>query len=192
MKLELSYYNRPSVTEIAKNLLGKHICTFIDNQLTSGIIIETEAYEGTTDRASHAYNFRKTTRTNIMYQPGGIAYVYLCYGIHHLFNIVTNTAGIPHAVLLRSIHPVDGIKIMEKRRRIEIKKTGFTDGPGKVTQALGITISHNGENLLGNGIWIEDRDYFVDPNKIVSTPRIGVDYAGEHAQWPYRFLINID
>ena len=124
MKLDQAFYTRSSVTKIAKELLGKIIYTQFGGILTGGIITETEAYEGITDKASHAFNERRTDRTEIMYTIGGVAYVYLCYGVHHLFNFVTNQKGIPHAVLLRGIYPIEGIPSMEKRTRNSRKK-GF-------------------------------------------------------------------
>lgn len=189
MKLPPSFYTRNSVTEIARDLLGKILTTKINGQITSGIITETEAYEGAIDKASHAYNNRNTERTKIMFRNGGIAYVYLCYGIHHLFNVVTNKKQIPHAVLIRGILPLNGITLMEKRRKMKYKLKGFTDGPGKVSLALGININCNGTSLLGDQIWIEENPKQLNPLKILSTPRIGVDYAGDHANWFYRFII---
>jgi len=191
MKLDQSFYTRSSVTQIAKELLGKIIYTQFDGILTGGIITETEAYEGITDRASHAYNNRRTDRTEIMYSNGGVAYVYLCYGVHHLFNFITNHKGIPHAVLLRSIHPIEGIPAMEERTAKKFSKKGFTDGPGKLSKALSIKTLHTGIDLTGNKIWLEDHGISIQHGDIISTPRIGVDYAGEDATLPYRFLIDI-
>lgn len=190
MKLDRAFYIRSSVTQIAKELLGKVIYTRFDNQLTGGIITETEAYEGVTDKASHAYNNRRTERTEIMYSTGGVAYVYLCYGVHHLFNFVTNQKGIPHAILLRGIYPIEGIKTMEKRLNKKFPHKGFSNGPGKLSRALGIKTHHTGQDLTGNTIWVEDKDIYIKAKDIIITPRIGVDYAGKAASLPYRFLIN--
>lgn len=190
MKLCKEFYLNENVLEIAKNLLGKVLVTSFNNQITSGIIIETEAYEGTTDKASHAFGGKFTQRTKPMFDEGGIAYVYLCYGIHSLFNIVTNKKNIPHAVLIRAIHPLQGIDIMTKRIGLKLnKKSG--SGPGKVSKLLGIHYSHSSENLTGKNIWIEDQGLVVPENEILTTKRIGVSYAGEDANLPYRFVWSI-
>jgi DNA-3-methyladenine glycosylase len=190
MKLGLDFYTRQSVTTIAQELLGKYLVTKIDGKLTAGMISETEAYEGVIDRASHAYNNRRTKRTEVMYSEGGVAYVYLCYGVHHLLNIVTNVQDIPHAVLLRGIIPAEGIKIMEQRRGLNYKGASFSDGPGKAAKALGIRVTHSGCSLLGERIWIEDRGNSLKAGEISISPRIGIPYANEHALWPYRFLFS--
>ena len=188
-KLPLSLYLQESVTLIAKGLIGAKLCSFKNGVLTSGTIVETEAYEGITDKASHAYNNRRTTRTEIMFQKGGVAYVYLCYGMHHLFNVVTNIKGIPHAVLIRAIYPTDGIETMRQRtgkKQITFKST---NGPGKLTKALGIQTADTGESLFGNKIWIEKPTIKIDQRDIIAGSRIGVDYAGEDALLPYRFCL---
>ena len=190
VQLATDYFLHTDVVMLAKDLLGKVICTNIGGVYTSGIISETEAYAGSIDKASHAYGNRRTDRTEVMFHSGGIAYVYLCYGIHHLFNFVTNIENIPHAVLLRGIIPLEGIDEIEKRRNMKFKSKGFTDGPGKVSEALGITVNDNGTDLQGDKIWIEDRGIKVDSKEIYTGPRIGVDYAGDAASWPYRFLIS--
>lgn len=189
MKLDQKFYTRSSVIQIARELLGKVIFTKFGGQITGGIITETEAYEGITDKASHAYNNRRTDRTEIMYNDGGIAYVYLCYGMHHLFNFVTNKKRIPHAVLLRGIYPVVGTQTMEKRTNKKFSKKGFTDGPGKLSKALAIKTTHTGLELTGDKIWVEDEGIVVIDEDIIATPRIGVDYAGKDAALPYRFMI---
>lgn len=191
MKLPLSFYRRTDVVRIAKELLGKYLFTSIDGIFTGGIITETEAYNGIIDRASHAYGGRRTTRTEIMYGDGGIAYVYLCYGIHSLFNVVTNKKETPHAVLIRSIKPVEGIDQMRiRRRRPGISDSELCLGPGTVSQALGIHYSDTGKSLIGNEIWIEDRKLKIPDSKIICGPRIGVDYAGKDALLPYRFTVH--
>src|ERR1700733_6763105 len=111
-----SFYRQEDVVDVARSLIGKYLCTCWEGVLTTGLIIETEAYRGPEDRASHAYNYRKTNRNSVMYEAGGVAYVYLCYGIHHLFNIVTNRLGVPHAVLVRAILPDEGVETMMHRR----------------------------------------------------------------------------
>ncbi|MFN4082895.1 MAG: DNA-3-methyladenine glycosylase [Bacteroidia bacterium] len=189
MILTFDFYCRDSVTEIAKDLLGKKLITNINNQITGGIIVETEAYEGVIDKASHAYNNRFTNRTKTMYKSGGHTYVYLCYGIHHLFNVVTNIEGIPHAVLIRAIEPTDGIELMLKRRNKQLLEPKLTNGPGSLTKALGISQKHDAILLTDKIIWIEDCGVNVDLNQIIAGPRVGVGYAGEHSKWPYRFRI---
>lgn len=184
-KLPRSFYSGTDVVSIARCLLGKVLVTRFDGGSTAGIISETEAYAGPGDRASHAYAGRRTPRNEVMYAEGGTAYVYLCYGIHHLFNVVTNSSGIPHAVLIRAIHPLEGIDVMRGRRGTGARLS--TGGPGTLTQALGIRTSHNGTDLLGDTIYIEDRSITVPERIIISGPRIGVDYAGDDAALPYRF-----
>jgi len=191
LKLPKEFYRRNDVLEISRDLLGKYIFTRIDGQLTGGIITEVEAYAGPTDRASHAYGNRRTQRNEVMYSIGGVAYVYLCYGMHHLFNIVTNKTGVPHAILLRGIKPTDGIEAMLCRRNKTKADKMLTSGPGSVSQALGIKTSLNGTDLSGNIIWLEDRGYEPERTKIVTGPRIGVVYAGSDALLPYRFLLKI-
>ena len=155
-KLQKSFYQNKDVIKISKKLLGKVLVTNINNQLTSGIIIETEAYTGINDKASHAYNNRKTKRTFPMYMQGGICYIYLCYGIHYLFNIVTNIKEIPHAILIRSIKPLDGVDIMCKRRKKRWPDYNLANGPGKLSIALGINNKLNTTSLLSNKIWIQN------------------------------------
>jgi DNA-3-methyladenine glycosylase len=187
MKLTREFYLRSNVITIAKELLGKVLVTRIDGKLTSGIICETEAYNGIIDKASHSYGGRRTARTETMYAEGGVAYVYLCYGIHHLFNVVTNTKDNPHAVLIRGIQPLDGIPEMLKRKKIRSFKKNMGIGPGNVSTCLGLHISQNKADLGGKTIWIEDRGISVIKKQIVAGPRVGVDYAGEDALLPYRF-----
>ncbi|MCX6306545.1 MAG: DNA-3-methyladenine glycosylase [Bacteroidetes bacterium] len=192
--LSRQFYLRPDVVQIARELLGKKLFTNIGGITTSGVICETEAYAGTSDRASHSYGGRRTQRTEIMYAMGGTAYVYLCYGIHSLFNVVTNEFDIPHAILIRGIIPAEGIETMMQRAgKAKITKD-FGIGPGKVSKILGIHYSHSGLDLVdkpGNSastaIWIEESGYSVNRALIRSGPRIGVDYAGEDALLPYRF-----
>lgn len=187
VKLKRSFYQRGDVVQIAKELLGKYLFTRFNNITTGGIITETEAYNGIIDRASHAWNDRRTARTEVMYSEGGTAYVYLCYGIHSLFNVVTNVKNIPHAVLIRGLYPTHGIRHMLQRRGMAELKKNFAAGPGSVAQALGIHYSHTGMSLIGNKIWIEDRG--VEILNFKTGNRIGVTYAGEHAKLPYRFFV---
>lgn len=185
-KLSIAFYQQKDVVKIAKQLLGKILVTQLDGVRTSGIITETEAYAGIDDKASHAWNNRRTRRTEVMYMPGGVAYVYLCYGIHYLFNIITHVAEVPHAVLIRAIEPLDGIDMM----KVRYGKTPslFTAGPGSLSKALGIHTELNGESLTGNKVWIEDADE-IPKDKILTGTRVGVSYAGDDAYLPYRFSI---
>ncbi|MEI8007351.1 MAG: DNA-3-methyladenine glycosylase [Bacteroidota bacterium] len=194
MILPYSFYSRNDVVLIAREMIGKVLVSRFDGKTTSGVIYETEAYNGIVDKASHAFGGRRSPRTEIMYRDGGTAYVYLCYGVHSLFNVVTNKEDIPHAVLVRAVRPLDNMKLMLERAgksRFE-KKTG--DGPGKVSALLGIHYSHTGisllcipSNLKHDGIWIEDREIIVPDHAIAALPRIGVQYAGKDAKLPYRF-----
>ena len=188
-KLPVDFYQREDILVISRELLGKVLCTNFHGKLTSGIIVETEAYGGITDKASHAYGGRRTKRTETMYAKGGSAYVYLCYGIHHLFNIVTNKENIPHAVLIRAIQPRDGIEIMLQRRKKKILEPTLTGGPGSLTQALGITIKDSGTSLMENLIWLEDQNIYNENQDILASPRVGVQYAGKDANNPWRFRI---
>ena len=187
MKLAAEFFLRDNVVEISRDLLGKVLCTRIDGQLTQAMITETEAYAGIADRASHAYGDRCTKRTEPMYRSGGIAYVYLCYGIHHLFNVVTNVAGTPHAVLIRAGEPLIGIDTMLLRRNKAHVDQNLLAGPGSMAQALGIRVALTGISLLGDQVWIEDQQITVADSRVSVGPRIGVDYAGEDALRPYRF-----
>lgn len=186
--LPKEFYLNNDVCQVAKNLLGKKLCTNINGYFTSGIIVETEAYQAPEDKASHAYNYRKTQRNRIMYYQGGIAYIYLCYGIHHLFNVVTNNEGVPHAVLIRAIEPVDGIDIILKRKSKTKLSKNLCSGPGAMSVALGITTAFNGINLNSETIFIENKNE-IDDSEIISCPRVGIDYAEEHSLWNYRFYI---
>lgn len=193
MKLEREYFLSTDVTGTARSLLGKVLVSKIGNRITSGIITETEAYAGITDKASHAYEGRRTSRTEVMFREGGTAYIYLCYGIHSLFNVVTAPEGIPHAVLIRGIIPLAGANLMLRRRGLKKSDPTAFSGPGKVSQALALLFSETGTDLTGNRIWLEDQNIVVHPSLISATPRIGVDYAGEDALLPWRFTIeNID
>ncbi|MEL7221183.1 MAG: DNA-3-methyladenine glycosylase [Bacteroidota bacterium] len=186
-KLNEEFYLRDNVVQIASDLIGKYLFTSVDGMITSGVIVETEAYNGRTDKACHAHNSRFTERTKIMYQAGGVAYVYLCYGIHHLFNIVTNQAGLADAVLVRAIEPVLGVDLMEQRRNMSINKPALTSGPGSMSKALGISKVHYGTSLTGSQIWLEDGyrgDFEVGTRK-----RIGIDYAEEDKDLPWRFIM---
>ena len=187
-KVLSEFYQNPNVTDIAKQLLGKQLWSNLDNKLTSGIIVETEAYCGATDKACHAFPNKRTPRTEIMYQVGGVAYVYLVYGMHHLFNIVTNTKEKADAVLIRAIEPVEGLDIMKLRRGVGLTNKLLTGGPARLTQALGITVANNKTDLQGDKIWLTEGGAYSD-KKIVASTRIGVEYAGNDALLPWRFYI---
>lgn len=189
MKLPRSAYLHDDAVAMARSFLGRVLVSRVEGHIASGIITETEAYAGINDRASHAWGDRHTPRTAPMYREGGLAYVYLIYGIHSLFNIVTGPAGIPHAVLVRAIHPLEGLDLMMRRRKVR-QHAKLADGPGKLAQAMGIHFSHSGEDLCGNRIWIEDRGISVEAGSIITGPRVGVDYAGEDALLPYRFILS--
>jgi DNA-3-methyladenine glycosylase len=187
-KVPLSFYLRDDVVAIAKELLGKVLVTAFDGEVTSGRIVETEAYAGETDKASHASKGR-TERTEVMFGGGGRAYVYLCYGIHQMFNIVTAKDDVPHAVLIRAVEPVEGKDRMLQRTGKKVWDNNITSGPGRVGKAFGFHTSQCGLLLTGDELYIADDSFLVEEEDIGSSPRIGVDYAGEHAAWHYRFYL---
>lgn len=189
-KLNSDFYNRADVVKIAKELIGKVLVTQFGDTITSGRIVETEAYAGVIDRASHAYGGRRTARTGVMYRQGGVAYVYLCYGIHYLFNVVTNVTDTPHAILIRALEPLRGVETMLLRTRKKVADYTLTKGPGNVSKALGIDLSHTGWDLSGDELFIAADDFTPRKKDIIATPRIGVDYAGEDAKLPYRFILD--
>lgn len=188
-KLSPDFYERKEVTKIAKDLLGKLIVTNFNDEHTVGRIVETEAYNGVVDKASHSYGGRRTKRTEVMFGNAGNAYVYLCYGIHHLFNIVTNAADIPHAVLVRAMEPVEGIDIMLERLKKSKADYSVGKGPGNVSKALGINTLHTGMNLQSEDLFLADDGTKFSKSQIMVTKRIGVDYAAEDAVLPYRFYL---
>ena len=153
------------------------------------LITETEAYAGIEDKASHAYGGKYTNRTKTMYNEGGVSYVYLCYGIHYLFNIVSNKTGVPHAILIRGGIPFFGINTIIERRKKTIKEKNLLIGPGKLSQGLGISMLQNNISLACDTIWLEDHQLKFNSSVIKSTPRIGIDYADEDKHLPYRFVI---
>ena len=189
MKLPQSFYLSSDVVAISKSLLGKYLFTSINGLVSGGYITETEAYNGVVDRASHAFGNRKTPRTQIMYKEGGIAYIYLCYGIHEMLNVVTSVEGQPHAILIRAIEPTTGIDIMLARKNMLTLKPNITAGPGSVAKALGIDRKLNGISLQSDTLWIEDKGLSFSDDQIAAVPRIGVAYAGEDALLPYRFYV---
>jgi len=188
--LQIVYFQNEQVVELAKDLLGKFLFTNINNHLTGGMITETEAYAGITDKGSHAYNGRRTARTEVMYRAGGISYVYFTYGIHYLFNVVTGKEDVPHAVLIRAIYPLTGTDIMLQRTGKKTVDYQLTNGPAKLTKSLGITKEQNKIPLDGSILWLEERGVIIDQEDVTATPRIGIDYAGKDALLPYRFVLN--
>jgi len=188
MKLGEEFYQRTDVVKIARDLLGKCLFTRIEGVVTGGVIVETEAYSWR-ERGCHAFGARKTPRNSIMFENGGFAYVYLCYGMHHLFNVVTNRRDTPEAVLVRALEPIEGVDVMRVRRNLPNGTRHLTSGPGKLTKALGISRSFNGKSLLDDEIWIENSGMKLAKNSIEVGPRIGIDYAGEDALLPWRFSI---
>jgi DNA-3-methyladenine glycosylase len=188
-RLPEKFYLRNDVVQVAKDLIGKILVTNWDGIITSGRIVESEAYAGEIDKASHAAGGRRTNRTEIIYGAGGTAYVYLCYGIHHMFNIVTNDKDVPHAILIRAVEPLQGIDEMLKRTgKIKADHT-LTRGPGNVGKALGIHTKHTGYSLQGDNIFISDDGYRYEEEQVGSSARIGVDYAGQDALLHYRFFV---
>lgn len=187
-KLPESFYLRDDVVKITRELLGKVLVTNWNNEFTSGRIVEAEAYAGDKDRASHAFK-GKTPRTSVMFEDGGTAYVYLCYGIHEMFNIVTNKSGTPHAILIRGVEPIEGIDFMLRRTGKKVLNETLTRGPGNVGKAFGLHRSQSGLSLQSEELYIADDGYKVDKKLIVASPRIGVDYAGDDALLDYRFSI---
>ncbi|MBW6491844.1 MAG: DNA-3-methyladenine glycosylase [Lentimicrobium sp.] len=190
--IQNDFYTSDDVVGIARKLLGKVLVYHNGSVRLAGCIVETEAYAGISDRASHAFGSRLTARTQVMYRNGGIAYLYLCYGLHNLLNVVTSTSGNPHAVLIRGIIPIEGIPLMEKtkNRKIHLLKDGI--GPGKLTKLLGINQNLNGAPLDGSrGLFIEDSYFEFSSEMVIQGKRIGVDYAGEDALLPYRFRVDV-
>lgn len=189
MRLRREFYLRGDVVGVARDLLGKVLCTRIDGQVTGAVITETEAYAGADDRASHAFGNRRTARTEPMFAAGGTAYVFLCYGMHYLFNVVVGKRDAPLAVLIRAGEPFAGVELMRQRRGMSQQGRPLLAGPGRLAQALGITTAYSGISLLGRRIWLEERGIAVTANDVVAGPRVGVAYAGEDAARPYRFRI---
>ncbi len=188
-KLKVDFYLGQNVLQTARDLLGKILVTNIDGMHTSARIVETEAYIAITDRASHSYNGRRTNRNEHMYGKGGISYVYICYGMHHLFNVVTNNRDIPDAVLIRAAEPVSGIQAMLARTGKKVADYTLTKGPGNMSRALGISKLHSGIRLTGNQIFLADDGYVLPAELTGASKRIGIDGAGADALLPYRFYI---
>jgi len=189
-KLAFDFYNRENVVQIAKDLIGKIIITKLDERLTSGRIVETEAYVALTDKASHSFGGRRTQRNEHMYAAAATSYVYICYGMHHLFNVVTNKKDVPDAVLIRAVEPMEGVDIMLQRTGKKKLDSTLTRGPGNVSKALGINKIHSGIVLTGNIIFLADDNWKANhADAIAASKRIGIDSAGADALLPYRFYI---
>lgn len=188
-KLSRSFYKRNDVVSIARELLGKIVVTNINGIRTSGRIVETEAYVAFTDKASHSFNGRRTAKNEHMYSPAATSYIYICYGIHQMLNIVTNEKDIPDAVLIRAIEPMEGIEEMLQRTGKNKPDNTLTKGPGNVGKALGLFKHHSGISLMDETIALYEDKFELAADSIGSSKRIGVDYAGTDALLPYRFYI---
>lgn len=188
-KLDKAFYLREDPLTICRDLLGKKLVTNTGEEQTTGRIVEAEAYIAPEDKASHAYNFKRTKRTSTMFMEGSTAYVYLCYGIHAMFNIITHQEGMPHAILVRAIEPLAGIETMKIRRNRDKTDRKLTAGPGCVSQALGITTAYNRSSLLDETIWIEEGDKTIRKKDIQKGPRVGIQYAEEYKDKPWRFKV---
>jgi DNA-3-methyladenine glycosylase len=183
------FYLNGNVVQVARDLIGKVLYTRWNGELTAGMIVETEAYSHRDDKACHAHLQRRTRRTKIMFAAGGVAYVYLCYGMHHLFNVVTNREGLADAVLVRALEPLEGAGIMAIRRDVPAGDRRLTSGPGNLTRALGISVADYGRRLDDEHMGIEDAGIAVDSTRIMVSSRIGVEYAAEDALKPWRFYL---
>jgi DNA-3-methyladenine glycosylase len=188
--LTQSFYLQEDVVGLARQLLGKVIETHLPEGITRARIIETEAYRAPEDRASHAWNNRRTARTETMFQEGGRAYVYLCYGIHHLFNVVTGPEDLPHAILVRGALPLSGFEHISARWKSPMKKGQVMplSGPGVFSKAMGIHTGFDGENLIQGRIRIGSDGVEVAESEVRALPRVGIDYAGEDAMLLWRFV----
>jgi DNA-3-methyladenine glycosylase len=187
-KLPRKFYKRDDTLQIARDLLGKNLVVpDRTGNRVSGMIVETEAYLGPLDKAAHSHNNRRTKRTEPMFSEGGVAYVFFVYGMYYQFNVVVGKRDVPHAILIRAIEPIEGIDAMRSRRG-EMPDGNLTSGPGKLCISLGVDKSVNGEDLRGKRVWIED-GRTLQRNEIKSGRRIGIDYAGEFAEKPWRFWV---
>ncbi|HEV8080127.1 MAG TPA: DNA-3-methyladenine glycosylase [Chitinophagaceae bacterium] len=188
-KIPLSFYKRKDVVAIARELLGKIVFTNFDGLITSGRIIETEAYVAHVDKASHSFGGRRTAKNEHMYASAGTAYVYICYGMHQMLNVVTNDKDVPDAVLIRAVEPLEGIDIMLQRTGKEKLDFTLTKGPGNVGKALGIFKMHSGLHLLGDEIFLADDGFKLKKNEVGISKRIGVESAFPDSELPYRFYV---
>jgi len=190
-KLDLpqEYYLNTNTLFLAKDILGKKLCTHINGNYTAGIIVETEAYCGTNDMACHGRHGHRTPRNKTLFAQGGVFYVYICYGIHHLLNIVTHNENEPHAILIRALMPIEGIEIMLDRRKKSKVDYTITKGPGALTQALGITSYYDAIPCNSDTIWLENTAITYKDEDIFNGPRVGVSNCGNDAILPYRYYI---
>lgn len=188
-KLPREFYTRDDTLQVARDLLGKTLVVpAAGGERVSGMIVETEAYLGVEDKAAHSYGNRRTKRTETMFAAGGTVYIFFIYGMYYQFNVVAGKEGTPHAVLIRAVEPIEGIEVMRERRGRAMKDINLTSGPGKLCIALGIDKTFNNEDLLRSRIWLEKGRY-VSEEEIASGKRIGIDYAEEYAEKPWRFWI---
>ncbi|RZK30034.1 MAG: DNA-3-methyladenine glycosylase [Hymenobacter sp.] len=186
--LPLAFFQRADVLGIARELLGKHVCTLIDGELTAGRIVETEAYRHEGDPSITLHLQRKARQAQGLYRPGGTAYLYTVYRVHTLFNITTYDAEHPDTVLIRAIEPLVGMEIMLRRRGLAAVARNLTAGPGVLSQALGVTPALSGELVAGPHIWFEDHGEIVADENIITSSRVGLEYAGDEAvALPWRF-----
>jgi len=190
-RLQPAFFLQPDVVAVAQQLLGKVLVTNFEGVRTSGIIVETEAYKGPEDKACHAFNNRYTARTKVMFLAGGVAYITLCYGMHHLFNVVTGESSVPHAVLIRAIEPLEGLPSMLLRRNLQTVSPKLSNGPGSLSKALGITTAYHGRSLVAadSEIWLETNNTQIDSAEILKSARVGIDYAEAWKDMPWRFRI---
>jgi DNA-3-methyladenine glycosylase len=186
--VSMSFYASRPVTELARSLLGKVLISNSGGKRTAGVIVETEAYSWT-ERGCHAFRNRRTPRNEVMFGPGGMAYVYLCYGVHELFNVVTGAEGVAEAVLVRAVEPLEGEDIMKRRRGQLNSQHDLTSGPGKLTKALGISRKHNGISLAGDVVWLEDQGVTYAASSVATSARIGMNFPGSDARLPWRFFV---
>jgi len=190
MILPKSFYKGEDILSISKQLLGKKLCTNFNGQITSGIIVETEAYKAPEDKASHAFGNKLTPRTKTMFSPPGTGYVYIIYGMYHLFNVITGPEGTAHCILIRAIEPVDGLEAMKIRRGFDSVKKTLTNGPGKLSIALGIRKDYDATDLaIQEDIWIEEAWPEIPKEEILVGPRVGMSTAEECSNWPFRFRV---
>ena len=187
MKLTTDFYQREDTLQIARDLLGKSVFSSIDGELCGGIIIETEAYMGPDDRGSHTFNNLRTPRNEMMFSAGGVVYMYICYGIHNMLNIVTGSSNMPHAILIRAIEPNLNLEVMRDRRNIFNDDVRLCKGPGALCKALGLNKTHNGTDLQSEIIWVEDTNFRYSDSQIKTTPRVGMNFEGEYKSIPWRF-----
>jgi DNA-3-methyladenine glycosylase len=188
-KLPIRFYKRQDVVIVARELIGKVVVTNLDGLITSGRIVETEAYVAHIDKASHSFGGRRTAKNEHMYASAGTAYVYICYGMHQMLNVVTNEKDVPDAVLVRALEPLEGVDIMLQRTGKPKLDFTLTKGPGNVGKALGIFKKHSGLHLLDDEIYLVNDGFKLKENEVGISKRIGVESAFPDSELPYRFYI---